>query len=429
MPHSHRLIPDAGRENTHKLAILTVAIAVYFFSVLFFGNVEYAGETGKNADHQVAIEAPIPPPPRMPPLQNQPVTLSIAFVGDVVVHLPQMSSAYDSDTGRYDFTDHFRYVKHYIAGVDLALCNLETTFGGEPYTGFPTFSAPDEMALALKDMGFLVAATANNHTLDKGVSGLRRTLDVLAENGLMPVGSRADQATPRYVLVDVNGVTIGVTAYTYAASSPTGRLLVNGSVVSEEAEPLLNYFRYAQIDEDLEKIKETVGEAKRAGADIVIVYYHWGEEYQLKANRWQRYMAERTVNDMAVDMVFGSHSHTLQEMAYLTREGTDKQVPVFFSMGNFISNQRQETLENRHLETGMIAFVDLTYDKVTQEITAIQMRAVPTWVDKYQSGGKDVFAVIPLDEDLEENETLAASGHLRRAQRAWEDANGILGSD
>jgi poly-gamma-glutamate synthesis protein (capsule biosynthesis protein) len=181
------------------------------------------------------------------------------------------------------------------------------------------------------------------------------------------------------------------------------------------------------LEEDLENVGQTIDAARSAGADIIVMYYHWGEEYQLKSNAWQKTIAERTVNDFDADMIFGSHPHTLQEAVFITNEHNGKPVPVFYSMGNFISNQRQETLNNRHTETGIIAQVRIEFDIVNREIISISKGAVPIWVEKYKSGGKDVYAVIPLDDGLEANTTLAVTGNLWRAQRAWEDANGILG--
>jgi len=362
----------------------------------------------------------------------EPVSLKISCVGDVMVHKTQIPSQYDSATGAYDYNNNFQYVKKYIENSDLSLFNLETTFGDKPYTGYPTFSAPDELASALKNAGFTVAITANNHMLDRGIVGLKRTLDVLLASGFVTAGSRMEQEQARFAIADVKGIKVGVVAYTYAVSGAQGNLLVNGSAVSEESASLINYFRYAQIDEDLARVKATVDEARNAGAQVVIVYYHWGEEYQLRANHWQRYMAQQTVDNMDVDMIFASHPHTLQEMAPFTKAGTDKQVPVFFSMGNFISNQRLETLDNpysRYTEIGVIAQVDLEYDLEEEKITAIQMSAIPTWVEKYKSGGKDVYAVIPLDENLDTNEALSVSGHLSRAKKALEDARGILESN
>ena len=354
-----------------------------------------------------------------------PLSILISGVGDIMVHRAQIYAQHDSAAGTYDFNNNFSYIKKYLEGSDLAIGNLETTFGGPPYAGYPLFSAPDELAAALKAAGFNIVVTANNHMVDRGMVGLLRTIDVLRGNGLIVSGSRQDETQPRYAIFESQGVKIGVVAYTYATSSASGALNVNG-LAAQDSRPLINYFRYTHLDEDLENVRQTVAAARAAGADIVAVYYHWGEEYQLKSNNWQRTIAERTVNDMDADMIFGSHPHTLQEAVFITNEHNGKNVPVFYSMGNFISNQRQETLNNRYTETGIIAQVTIEFDINNREILSISKSAIPIWVEKYKSGGRDVYAIIPLDDELEANTTLAVTGNLWRAQRAWEDASGIL---
>ena len=360
-------------------------------------------------------------------IKNEPIPLLISCVGDVMVHLSQINAQYDSASDTYDFSNNFLYITKYIEGSDLALFNLETTFGGRPYTGYPVFSAPDELAKALRSAGFNIAITANNHMLDRGESGLRRTNEVLRDNGFLVTGSVENgEQEPRYVIAEAKGLKIAVVAHTYAS----GNLLLNGSAVPKGTASLINYFRYDHIDEDLDMIKEIVAEAKNAGADIVIAYYHWGEEYQLKSNEFQRYIAGKTVNEIGADIIFASHPHTLQEIDFITNEATKKRVPVFYSMGNFISNQRVETLDvpnSRYTEIGIIAQVNLEYDENAGEITCLSAGAIPIWVEKYKSNGRDTYVIIPLDDDLESNETLAASGHLNRAKKAWEDANAILG--
>ena len=387
---------------------------------------EMIDQSGKSDDIVGAVEGSSQPP------EKEPLQLLISCVGDVMVHKSQISAQYDAGSDSYDFNNNFIYVKKYIEDSDLAICNLETTFGGKPYAGYPLFSAPDELAPALKKTGFDVALTANNHIMDRGIAGLERTLEVLRENGIASTGVRAETETPRYVIVAVKGVKIGVIAHTYAATSTSGALLLNGSAVPGGAADLINYFRYEYLDEDLEKIKGTVDEVKAAGADIIIAYYHWGDEFQLKSNELQRYIAERTASDMDVDMIFASHPHTLQEIASFTNKKTGRQIPVFYSMGNFISNQRVETLDapnSKYTETGIIARVRLEYDEDKGVITNVSADAVPIWVDKYKSGGRDEYAVIPLDGDMDQNATLAISGHLSRAQKAREDAAAILKID
>lgn len=403
----------------HKLVFLAVACVIAL--PLLFTSCAKNTDAGSENEQPVQVQ--------QEEQEEQPVELSIMCVGDVMVHKSQISCQYDSAAGKYDYTNNFKYIKDYISGADLALCNVETTFGGEPYNGYPAFSAPDELAEALKDAGFDVAITSNNHMMDRGGAGLKRTLDVLQKNGLQTVGSRSSAEQPRYAMSQVKGLNIATVAYTYETSGNGGTSL-NGSPVSAENAELINSFSYDTLYEDLEKVKAVCNEARNAGADIIILYYHWGEEYQLAANKWQREMAQYSADNMDVDIIFGSHPHVLQEMEYITKTGTEKKVPVFYSMGNLISNQRRETLgdtmNSKYTETGIMANVKLTYMKSEGKLLDITMSAVPTWVDKYGTSARPIYEIIPLDENLQNNETLKVSGHLSRAQQALEDSNGIL---
>lgn len=357
--------------------------------------------------------------------QPKEISLSILCVGDVMSHSPQTTAQYNAETGNYNYNNNFQYVKPYIESADLALCNVETTFAGKPYSGFPLFSAPDALAGALKNAGFDVGITANNHMADKGFDGIQRTLRVLEKKGIAVTGSVKEETDPRYLIQEVKGVKVGIVAFTYETGSGQGSVSINGSVVSDEVAAHINSFNFNTLDEDLPKIREAIDGARNAGAEIVIVYYHWGEEYQQQAGESQKKLARETAA-MGADIIFASHPHVLQETEYLTVEGKNQKVPIFYSMGNFISNQRTETLGNRYTEQGLIARVNLTYLK-QEGIREITMDGIPTWVDKYYSGGKQVYEIVPLDDDLGENEALAVSGHLSRAKQALEDANGILG--
>ena len=358
------------------------------------------------------------------PKEPDVVTIDFACVGDVMAHTSQLKAQLGSD-GAYSFTNNFKYVKDYISEADIAMCNVETTFDGSNYSGYPAFCSPDRLAEDLKAAGFDVAMTANNHMMDRGYSGLIRTIEVLDNNGFAVTGSVTESDHPRYAMTEAQGVKVAVIAYTYQTPSPNNGsgVYINGSAISEDSAARINSFSYENIDNDLVKIKSTVDAAKAAGAEIVAVYYHWGEEYQLASNKWQQYIAEQTAA-MDVDMIFGSHPHTLQETTMI---GT---VPVFYSMGNFISNQRTETLDianSRYTEEGVIAKVTIEYNKDTKEVQESSYSAIPTWVDRYNSGGKLVYTIVPLDENLAENADLAMSGHLSRAERAQEDAHEILG--
>jgi poly-gamma-glutamate synthesis protein (capsule biosynthesis protein) len=395
-----------GKRVLQVLIALLILVSGFLVYSLFFEKEE------------LVQEAPAPEEPAKADITH----LEILCVGDVMYHSSQLTAAVQED-GTYHFEETYQYVKPYIQRADVAIFNLETTFGQAPYTGYPSFSTPDILAENLRSVGFDVAATANNHVNDRGVLGIDRTLQVLRQQHFVTTGSRDVLSRPRWATRMVKGIWVGTLAYTYQTPSLPGRVSINGSFVSQETADRINSFGYENMDAEVAKINEQVGLMKQSGMDIVILYLHWGEEYQLKANPWQHYIKESLTQNSDIDMIFGSHPHTLQEM-----ELANQRVPVYFSLGNFVSNQRLETLGNRYTETGAMARVTLEYDRTAREITGLVMEAIPTWVEKYKKDGRDHYFIIPLDEQLEQNPQLLYSGHLARARQAKEDALGLLGT-
>lgn len=358
------------------------------------------------------------------PMIEKPIDLKISCVGDIMVHRPQLEAQYNQQTDSYDFANNFEYVKEYIESADIALCNVETTFRGEPYSGYPLFSAPETLANALKNSGFDVAITANNHMMDTGFFGMQRTLDVLRAEGLATTGSQKE-GEARYALQKIKGVTFAIMAYTYETPSYNGQTTINGNVLDAKADPLINHFNYDTLDADLQQLSDDIQQARSEGAEIVICYFHWGEEYQRSPNDWQQSIARRAA-EMGADIIFASHPHVLQGMELIEMQSTGKKIPVFYSMGNFISNQREETLDNRYTEQGIIATVNLSYMKSTGQILTISQEVMPTWVDKYEAGGKPVYTIVPLDGSLESNPSLLTSGHVNRAKQALSDIQSLF---
>jgi len=394
------------------LAILAIVVRLLMLFPLLFDGYNDIGKTPKE---------PIPKE------VEQAVKLTIYCVGDVMVHKPQIPAQYDNIVDSYNFDNNFEYVKKYIERADLALCNLETTFAGGKYSGYPVFNSPESLANSLKKAGFDVAIAANNHIMDMGLDAMKRTLKVSREAGLLTVGTQLEDENS-YTLVDVKGVKIGIVAFGYETPNVNGRTTINSNYVSDEALPLLNTFNYETLDEDLIRIQNAITGARNDGAELVVCYFHWGEEYQRSPNDYQMYIA-RQAAVYSADIIFASHPHVLQGIEIITDKATGKEVPVFYSMGNFISNQRAETLDNRYTEQGMIAEVNLEYMKSTKQVLTVQMKAVPTWVDKYKSDGKDVYTIVPLDSEMENNPSLAASGHLSRGKQALEDVKELLGEE
>lgn len=366
-----------------------------------------------------------------------PVDITITCAGDIVLHDPNIASAYDQKTGTYNFDDNFTYIRPYIKKADLAMCTIETTFPGKPYTGYPAFRGPDALATSLKTAGFDMVMTSSNHAYDSGIKGIKKTVEVLRANDLIAAGTRLTTEEPRYAMAKVKGIKIAMIAYTYEtgpSDDPTTYL--NANPLTDEAAGLVNSFNYGRMDQDVDEMKQIADDARAAGAQIVLVYFHWGEEYHLSPNENQQTLAQKVADTVGADIIFASHPHVPQspDVITVTRQQDDgtaveKKVPVFYALGNFLSNQRRELIPSggRYVEEGYLAQTTVTYDPNKKQVKSVKWKTMPYWVDKYTAGGKYKYAIIPLDKNVQANETLAKSGHLSQAKQALKDLREITG--
>jgi poly-gamma-glutamate synthesis protein (capsule biosynthesis protein) len=249
--------------------------------------------------------------------------VSLIFAGDIMGHSPQFKAAYNTDTKEYNYDICFNNVKSYITVADFAVANLEVPIAGAPYSGFPNFSSPDALLDALKNAGYDVLLTANNHIADRGLKGIKRTIEQVQKRGFLYAGSylnAAQKDTIYPLILTKNNFKIALLNYSYST---------NGNPVNKPF--LVNMIDTAQIINDLEKAKTL--------ANFTVVCIHWGEEYKTQANAAQRKLATIMVKNGA-DLIIGGHPHVVQNAEYLTNT-ENMQVPVFYSVGNSISNQRE----------------------------------------------------------------------------------------
>jgi poly-gamma-glutamate synthesis protein (capsule biosynthesis protein) len=395
-------------------------------------------------------------------LPRKTISLKITCIGDIMAHGPQLTAAQQSD-GSYEFTEPFTYVKPWLSDADLTLANLECTTPGSNYRGYPSFRTPDSIVDAMVDAGIDVAITSNNHMYDSGYSGMIRTMEVCKEKGLTVSGTRAE-GEERWQIVEVKGLKVGILAYTYETPRQNGRRSLNGNPISDAAVFAANTYSQdgSHIDADLKSMSEEIKACREAGAELMIAYVHWGEEYQKKGNKTQ-YKVAQALAEAGADVIFASHPHVVQEISYIEVAGaagpaeapsTDaavsaspsavtepaasavRRVPVFVSMGNFISNQRRETLASVYgtetsirTEQGMIANLEITYDRTTGTVSYDDVSYVGTWVEKYRKNGKDQYYVIPLVDGFEENPDLKAAGHVSRAADAQKALSTLTGEE
>lgn len=327
-----------------------------------------------------------------PPAPPEPVYAEarLIAVGDIMMHMPQTRSGYDPETGTYSFHHFFTEVKEILSGGDWVIGNLETPLADgdkRGYTGYPEFNAPPELADALKEAGFTMLTTANNHSLDRRESGLIRTLENLRERELVPVGTHASpEERERMTIVTKNGIALAVLAYTYGT---------NGIPVPEGKAYLVNL-----IDE--ETIKQDIGKARAAGADVVAVALHFGNEYETMPSEEQKSLAHALLENGA-DLILGSHPHVLQpyDIVETTREdGSVKQGIILYSMGNFISNQDRYSIRNKPTDIGAIFEIGLKKQMPEGPVEFTVVRAMPTYVHKYVADGTTKHRVLPLEAVL-----------------------------
>lgn len=314
-------------------------------------------------------------------LSDNKTKITLTANGDVMFHTSQINGAYNG--GNYNFDSSFNAVKKYIENADIAMANFESTTGGGSPSGYPMFNAPDEVLQALSKAGYDILSTANNHCLDTGKSGLIRTINKIHENDMVNVGTYQSPGEHIYI-ADVKGIKLAVLSYTYGLNGMDN--VLSGS----EREYMVNL-----INED--RIQNDIQQSKNLGADMTVVFIHWGTEYQLTPSTDQTRLAQEMFN-WGADIILGSHPHVVQRSEMVNINGDMKY--VIYSMGNFISNQRRETLgsinNSEYTEDGVIVNITLEKDSNTGKTKILNVQYVPTWVDRQMVNGSYQYQVLPV---------------------------------
>jgi len=296
--------------------------------------------------------------------------LSMLFVGDVMQHDGQISAAYNKTTASYEYEDAFKFVKPILHEYDLRIANLEVTLAGKPFKGYPQFSAPDELPESLITAGFNIILTANNHSCDRGGKGVLRTLNKLDELGVAHTGTfrsqeERDETYP--LMVEQKGMKVAMLNYTYGT---------NGIFVSEPL--IVNYI-------DSAVIKKDVAKAKELGAEYIICNMHWGTEYKLLPNNYQK-KYEALCYRIGVDMVIGGHPHVVQPIVKKEIKGEDKL--TVWSLGNFVSN-----MQVRHTRGGVM--VGATIKKEDNKVKLGEVKHHLIYVLTKKEGTTSPYYILP----------------------------------
>ncbi|MCP3931586.1 MAG: CapA family protein [Bacteroidetes bacterium] len=314
----------------------------------------------------------------------------LLFTGDIMCHGPQIESAAFTINEGYDFSSSFKWVTPVFKEVDLVIGNLETTFPGEPpYQGYPVFRGPDALAAALRQAGFDLLMTANNHTFDARAKGLTQTINKLQNLGLYQTGSfrNATEKELYYpLLVYKNGIKLAFLNYTYGVVGWTKRQRSIVNVIEKET------------------IQKDIKQALLLKPDIVIAFMHWGKEYDQHEGEKQTKLANEMLK-WGVDVIVGAHPHVVQpikEVEVDLGNGAMKQGIVAYSLGNFISNQRRE-----YTDGGILFGLNLEKDEKSGKTKVTDHYYLPIWryIEKNKNN-KLTFQVLPISV-FEDNKSIS----------------------
>jgi len=306
-----------------RAAIVLVAVGLLAAVITLVWD---SGETGNAAGPGAAPTPDTPNSAQAPPdpAARAPMSLTVTATGDVLAYPSIMAQAQqDAGGSGHDFGPILADVRPIVSEADLAICHMETPYGPPegPFTGYPMFAAPPQIAPALAAVGYDTCSTASNHSLDGGFTGLGRTLDTLDAAGVRHAGTARTEAEAAPTILDVKGVKVAHLSWTYDT---------NGIPLPEDKPWSVNVI-------DAKRIVDQARAARAAGAELVVLSIHWGTEWQTEPDEQQRSLAKEltasTNNGVKdLDLILGTHNHVPQ--AYERVNGTW----VVYGMGNEMAN-------------------------------------------------------------------------------------------
>ncbi|MFL5845100.1 MAG: CapA family protein [Solirubrobacteraceae bacterium] len=314
----------------------------------------------------------------------QAITLHIAATGDFLIHQPVWDRALALGHGRYDFRPLFAQVRPIVRGADVGICHIETPLIGGPPQGYPVFHTPPALARAVRWGGWDLCSTASNHTVDAGQAGVDSTIAALERFGIRHAGSARSAASARRIaMVEAKGVKVALLSYTQVS---------NG--IASPHPWSLNVAEGPRIVRDAHR-------AHRAGADVVVVNLHWGDEYGNAPSAAQRALASRLTRSGAITAVIGQHVHVVQPIRRVNGK------LVVFGEGNLISNQDAACCPAGS-QDGIIAMLTVTVRG--ERATLTRVRPIPIYVRHPD------YTVLPVRRALE-HATGAGAAALRASLR------------
>ena len=281
------------------------------------------------------------------------VKLTVEVNGDLLIHSPVWERAFADGHGNYDFSPMLREITPFIKSADLAICHMETPMSPRAPAGYPVFNTPTQLAGAIRKSGWRICDTASNHSVDQGQYGIDQTGRALDRAGILHTGSFGSSAAQnRTLIVTVKGVKVAFLAYTE---------MTNGIPLPHPWSVNLAH---------VAAVKRAARVARKRGAQVVIVNFHWGDEYVSQPSAFQRSMADALTQDPDITAIVGQHVHVVQPIERVHGK------LVVFGEGQLLSNQSSECCPV-NTEDGMMVFLHIVVRGKRADVASITY--VPTW--------------------------------------------------
>ena len=345
------------RLSYKKYIVFVIACIVIIGSIAYYLKNNDFNNDAKVANARAVLEEDIKPVQEV-----KPDVVKLTFVGDILMHGGQRKSAYDKNTNSYNFDGFFEDVKKYFDNRDFVIGSLETPIVKQEkdsmYSGYPNFKNPPQYVEAIKNAGINTVVMANNHIVDVGNKGAIETVAWVEKNNIKYTGafkSEEEKNTNPVLFLEQNNIKLGLVNYTQSTNGYSSNLV--------------NYI-------DIDKIKRDIQYAKEQKVDKIIVWLHFGSEYQRSPDEYQKNLVKEVANAGA-DIIIGSHPHVIQPFEILDIEG--RKVFVAYSLGNFISNQYW-----RYSTDGLI--LNMEIEKKDNIVSVKNINYIPTAVVREYTG-------------------------------------------
>ncbi len=336
------------------------------------------------------------------------VSISISVVGDLMCHSVQYNYAHiEGDS--FDFNPVYKEIKPFLKSSDFTFGNLETVTAGNTrkYSGYPFFNAPDDFVSALKNSGFNLLSTANNHAVDQGEFGILRTIKVLNKNKLGYNGTFINNFDEDSIRIfNIKGIKTAFLAYTYGT---------NGNSIPAGKDYLVSLINSDSLKHDIKR-------ARKDGADLVIVHYHYGEEYKREPTNSEKEAVNKAV-EAGADIIIGGHPHVIQPTKFFKTNNAKLDTGfIAYSLGNFISNQRW-----RYSDAGVIITMNITKNIFTDSVFIDSVNYIPTWVFKGKTKKGREYIILPSEiSEKDSVYSFLTKPDIIKMKQAFNDTKEIL---